>query len=400
MTAERCPVREFDFHTDPAFLADPFVGFDAVRDQRVFWSESYGGYWVLTRMEDIRAAFQDPAIFSSRKFDIPSGTFPRPLRPLALDPPEHGTYRHPLTPLFSPAAVAKREPEVRSLCQSLVSAIAPKGSCEFLTEFARPFPTTAFVRMLGLPVEESEKFERWNHDLLHAYDEPQRRKDAAASIIGYLDELVGSRGADGDDVIATLKATSIDGRPLTHDELVDYALMLFIAGLDTVTATLGFVFRTLANRPDLQQRLRAEPEIVPTAVEELLRAHAIVNTARVVTTEVELAGVQMKPGDRVLLATSLASRDPTEFERPADLILDRTPNRHLAFGLGPHRCLGSHLARLELIVAVEEFHAAVPVYRIPVDANIAIHGGGVFGVDHLPLSWEEGAQLGRCAANP
>jgi cytochrome P450 len=385
-------VRDFDFHTSPSFLVDPFAGFDRTRGDRVFYSSAHGGYWVLTRAEDIREAFQHPELFSSREFAIPSGVYPRTLRPLALDPPDHGRYRQPLASLFSPPSVARREPELRAICASLVDAFADDGACDLHVALARPFPTSIFVAMMGLPAAEARILEAWNHDLLHAYDQPERRKAAAELILDKLGALVERRMAEGaavaDDLLAVLLRAEVDGRTLTFDELLDYAFMLFIAGLDTVTAALGFSFHCLATRPDLRRQLVAESARVPAAVEELLRAHAIVNTGRIVTEDLTFAGVDMKAGDRVLLATALASRDPAEFERADDIVLERAANRHLAFGAGPHRCLGSHLARLEMRIAIEELHARIPEYHLADDAEVVIHGGGSFGVDRLPIEWE------------
>jgi cytochrome P450 len=383
-------VRSFDYHSDPAFLADPYAGLDQVRRDRVFFSESQGGYWVLTTIEDIRAALQRPEVFSSREFAIPTGVYPRTMRPLALDPPEHGRYRQPLAPLFAPAAVATREAEMRRVAVGLIESFVADHAADLVEALARPFPTTVFVSMLGLPPDEAATFERWNHDLLHAYGEPEIRAAAAGSILTYLGQVVAERmasAAPSGDLFDVLLAARIDDRPLTHDEVLDYAFMLFIAGLDTVTAVLGFSLKCLASQPQLQKELRADPSVIPAAVEELLRAHSIVNTARVVTTDTPFAGVQLRAGDRVLLATALASRDPAEFDDPAEVRFDREVNRHLAFGAGPHRCLGSHLARLEMRVVIEELVGRLPVFAIAEDAPIVIHGGGVFGIDRLPVRW-------------
>ena len=395
MAAEMTAAGDFDYHHDPRIADDPFGVFDAARGRRAFRSDKYGGYWVLTEAADIRQAFQQPEAFSSRITGIPPTPRPRALLPLELDPPEHGIYRHPLASVFSPQAVARMEPQVRRTCAALVDAVADRGACEFLADFAVPFPTTIFVELLGLPAAEAARFAAWNHDLLHAFDQPEVRASAKAQIAGYLDELVGRRlrevaadeGRD-DDLFAVLARAEVGGRPLTKDEIFDYAFLLFIAGLDTVTAALGFSFTYLARRPEHRKALVADPALVPAAVEELLRAFSVVNPARTATRDMEFAGVCLKEGDRVLLSTVLANRDPAEFDDPTDVRFDRPVNRHVAFGAGPHRCLGSHLARLELKVALEEFHRRIPDYRIADGAVIRAHGGGAMGVDHLPLTWE------------
>jgi cytochrome P450 len=394
MVPEHVPaelVRDFDYHTDPAFLADPFAGWDRARELRVFWTPAYGGYWVLTHLEDIRAVYQDPDRYSSRVVGIPAGRYPRTLRPLALDPPEHGIYRQVLASAFSPNAATRMASDIRERCRRLIDQFATDGACEFVSQFARPFPTTIFVAMLGLPDEEASSFERWNHDLTHVYEDPGVRQTAAKNIESSLDDAVNRRrtepSTDAEDLISVLLRATVYDRALTHDEIVDYAFLLFMAGLDTVTAASTFAFRTLASQPDLRRRLVADPAIIPQAVEELLRAHAIVNAARTATRDTTIAGVQIKAGDLILVSTALACRDPEVFENADAVDLDRAQNRHLAFGAGPHRCLGSHLARLELRTALEEFHAQILDYRIPDGADIKIHGGGVLGIDQLPLEW-------------
>lgn len=385
-------VRDFDYHAGAAFRLDPFVALDRARGDRAFFSTSYGGYWVLTRFADIREAFQRPDLFSSQHFSIPAGAYPRTMRPLELDPPDHTRYRQPLAPLFAPGPVAQREPELRRVCAELVDRFATVGHSDLVVDLARPFPTTVFVSMLGLPLTEAQTFERWNHDLVHAYEEPARRKEAGRNIIEYLDEVVASRlreGAAGrEDLLSALTQAKVDGRLLNHEELVDYAFMLFVAGLDTVTAMLGFSFYCLATRPDIRARLVASPELVRGAVEEFLRAHAIINTARVVRSDVTFAGVDMRAGDRVLLSTALASRDPNEVQQPDEIVLDRQVNRHLAFGAGPHRCVGSHLARLELVIAIEEVLARIPSFHLAPSEQPVIHGGGSFGIDRLVVEWD------------
>jgi len=381
-------VRDFDYHNDPEFLADPFAAFDRLRGTRVFWSTSFGGYWVLTRAEDIREAFQHPELFSNHPVGIPAGEgWPRKLIPEELDPPEHGVYRHILALPFSPGAVVTMAEQVRSVCIGLIDPLVDAGGCEFLDAFARPYPTTIFTGILGIPVEESAKFLAWNYDLLHSY-ESERRAQAGANIAGYLTQHIEERSREPkEDLTSYLLAASVEGRPMTKEEVLDTCFLMFMAGLDTVTAALGFIFRHLAEHPELRRRLVAEPGLVPQAVEELLRFHAFVNPARTVTRDVTFAGVEMKQGDRVLVSTALASRDPEEFTQPTTVDIHRERNHHIAFGAGPHRCVGSHLARRELHVAVNEWLARIPDFRVGEGAEIRAHGGGVMGIDHLPLVW-------------
>jgi cytochrome P450 len=277
------------------------------------------------------------------------------------------------------------------VCRRLVDGFASAGACDLVADFAKPLPTTIFVGMMGLPYAEASQLLTWNDALLHAYDNPDARREAATNIDRYLADAVDRRrsgGGPADDLIGVLLSARIGDRPITDEEILDCLFLLLIAGLDTVTAMLGFSFWTLARRPDLQRRIVEDPAVVEDAVEELLRAHAIVNPARTATADTTIAdGVEVHAGDRVLLATALATRDPAEFEHPDLIDFDRKENRHLAFGAGPHRCLGSHLARIELRVALQEFHQRIPPYRLAPGQDPMIHGGGVFGIDRLGLQW-------------
>src|SRR5882757_4122412 len=382
-------VRDFDHVLGADFARDPFAAFEGVRRDRVFWSPHHGGYWVLTTMADIREALQRPGDFSNWPTGIPAHASRRErMLPLELDPPEHTAYRRVLAPMFAPKAVAARTAAIGTTCTALVDALAPKGACDFITEFAQPFPTTIFTNMLGLPAQESDRFVDWNNVLLHAYDDPDARRQAAVEINDYLRELIALRSAEPrEDLVSALLDSQVDGRPIRLDEVQNLTFMLFVAGLDTVTAALSFCFRYLAEHPGHRARLVSEPELVPSAVEELLRVHAFINPARTVTADLEFAGVRMRAGDRVLVSTALASNDPEEFADPLEVRLDRTGNRHLAFGAGPHRCAGSHLARDELVTAVREWHHRIPDYAVAPDRPVTVHAGGAMGLDRLELVW-------------
>jgi cytochrome P450 len=384
----------FDHADALALLADPFAEWDHLRSEHgAFGSDKNPTrtVWFLLGYDDIHRALQDPSTFSSRSV-IPFTDETHRWIPEELDPPEHTKYRHLLNPLFSPGRVEALEPEIRTRCVELIDAIAAKKSCDLLADFARLFPTTIFMRLMGLPVEEAEQLLRWVHELMHTRPDADPdgavRGGAMNSIMQYLGALIATRQAEPtDDIVSHLVTMTVDGRPLTMEELLETCFLLYMAGLDTVAGMLTYTFKHLAEHPEHQQLVRERPEAIPNVVEECLRMYAIVTTSRVVTRDVDFAGCPMKAGDRIVTPTASANRDPAEFDRAGEFDPDRSPNRHIAFGAGPHRCVGSHLARLELRVALEEWHRRIPTYRIPDDAAITQHVGGVAGVESLPLTW-------------
>lgn len=380
----------FDFHHDPLLTTRPFDVFDSLRDMQAFWSPNYRGYWVLTSAEDIRFVWQHPEIFSSE--GASSNVFgrsgwPTRLIPEELDPPEHGKYRRALTRPFSPGAVFTLGGRVEEVCHNLIATIAEKKECEFLDEFARPFPTTIFTEILGIPTAESAKFLRWNYTIQHSLD-PAEKAAAGTEIREYLLEFIRERIQDPqDDLVGHLIASEIDGHPMSEDDLLGTCFLMFMAGLDTVTAALGFVFKYLAEHPEDRMVLAKDPNKIDDAIEELLRVHSFVQLTRVLTQDYEIAGVRMRKGDPVVIVTAMATRDPSEFENPAQVDLDRVDNRHLAFGAGPHRCLGSHLARRELQVAVREWLRVIPNFEIRPGFEAEIHGSAAMGLESLELVW-------------
>ena len=255
-----------------------------------------------------------------------------------------------------------------------------------MTEFAFPFPVSVFLDLMDMPHELTPMFMAWEHDLLHESD---LAVVAAASrnVVDYMREVMAERRKNPkDDFISYGLNARVNDRPLSEDELVGYTFNLFIGGLDTVTTNMGLHFRHLAETPEHQSRLRDDPAFIPTALEELLRAYGSTSTFRTCVKEAQINGVTIMPGDKVLASPIPACRDPESYDRPNEVLLDRTPT-HITFAYGPHRCIGSHLARRELQVALEEFLAAIPPFSIRPGATIRTHLGGMVQPDVLPLVW-------------
>jgi cytochrome P450 len=392
---DTAPRRGFDHSSDEALRAHHHVEWDRLREETPAFASDVAPDWtcwyVLTH-DDAAGVVQDPVRFSSRHVAPHTHEEDHQWIPLELDPPEHTKYRHLLNLRFSPSAVAAMEPAVRARAVALIEGLAPRGRCDLVADFCQQFPTSIFMEIFGLPLEQSDTFLGWIDQLMHASDaddpDGSLRMAAAGTIYGYLGELiVERRSAQQDDLVSYLTAAQVDGRLMDDAELREMCFLLYMAGLDTVAGMLGYVFRHLAEHPDDRAALCRDETLVPGFVEEALRFYGIVTTQRVVTNDTTYAGCPMKAGDRVLIPWGAAERDPRAFPDADRFVLDRAPNRHLAFGGGPHRCLGSHLARLELRVAVEEWHRRIPDYRVEPDVELRQHIGGVAGLDNLPLVW-------------
>jgi len=386
-------VRPFDVANDPESLRCPFSVISKLHDgPRTFWNPDnfmFGGTWVPTRAEDIRFILGRPDLFSNRFEAGFSGLMGEDwdLVPLELDPPEHTQYRKLLNPLVSPPVVAALTPRVIERAVELIEAVLPDGECEFMDAFGRPFPVGIFMELMGLPSDMTDQFNEWEFNLLHDPDMAVKAQ-AASAIRDYLLTLAADRRANPiDDLTSKVVTATIDGRLLDDDKVLGILYLLFVGGLDTVASSLGFFFRHLAENPEDQALLRAEPERIEQAVEEMLRRFSVVMVSRQCKVDVEVGGIQMKAGDWINIGDAFASLDPHEFENPLKVDFDRKNVRHLAFSFGPHFCMGSHLARRELVVALREWLARVPPFRVKEGEIPIAHGSGVFGVDKLVLSW-------------
>jgi cytochrome P450 len=375
-----------------AGLAEPQPMYKALRESApVFRSPQ--DVVVLSRLADIEMALKHTELFSSNMDAVDLGNI-RPMIPLQVDPPEHAKYRRILDPLFTPREMARREPQVAELVNEMIDRFADRGECDLHEEFAVPLPCTVFLQVLGLPLEDLDKFLEWKDGVIRPEGDSSfaRRHETSApvaqQIYDYFDRAIDDHIASPrDDVLSAMIAASVEseGRPLSREELLDICFLFLIAGLDTVTDSLDCFFVYLARHPEHRRQLVEQPDILPHAIEELLRWETPVpGVARVAMQDVEVGGCPISKGERVSPLLGAANTDPAEFTDPEVVDFNRSPNRHRAFGGGPHRCLGSHLARMELRVAMREFHRRIPDYDIKPGAQLTFTAA-LRSVEALPL---------------
>ena len=351
---------------------------------------------VVCRRAEIDEALRQSDLFSSNMSAVDMGNV-RPLIPLQIDPPEHKKYRRILDPIFSPKQMALLEPSVAKLVNDLIDGFEDRDEIDFATEFSVPFPSQVFLTLLGLPLDELPTFLAMKDGVIrpeHVVGETSRTSDAAdahlrataQSIYAYFEGVVAERRADGqDDLITRFLGSEIDGRPLSTEEILDISFLFLAAGLDTVTASLDCFFAYLANHPERRAQIVADPSLVASTVEELLRWETpVMGVVRVATEDTELGGCPISAGQHVSVLLGAANTDDAEFGDGDEVRFDRDTNRHLAFGGGVHRCLGSHLARLELRVALREWHRRLPNYSVKEGHELS-YTTGIRSIEHFPM---------------
>jgi cytochrome P450 len=374
MTSRAAPTADWD-PLDPVAVEDPFGAHARLRERcPVARSHRWGGFWSLMRHEDVIAAALDTETFiSGEKTTIPDSTGPdRPPRaPLEVDRPEHTHYRRLLAPYFSAEQARQLEPRIREIAAQLIDAAIAEQECDLVPTVAVPMPALALCALLGLPPDDWTFLKRWTTEVIEAgrAGEPERHARANDAIYSYVHGVVeGRRAASRDprvDIITGLLELEVDGRQLDDDQVTGVVRLLLQAGHNTTTNGLGSAFRYLGSELDEQARLREDPAMIPGAVDELLRAFSPAQMlARTVTRDAEVHGQTLCRGEKVGLFWAAANRDPEVFPNPERIDLTRSPNRHVAFGYGIHRCLGAHLARTEMCIALEEILARTTRFEL------------------------------------
>jgi cytochrome P450 len=376
-------------HGDPAWATDPFVIWEDLRANcPVAHTERYGGGVLVTTWDLIDAVTHDPATYSSRETGVrPPGTNTKKSPPITSDPPDHQEHRRVLLPSFAPQAIARLEEGMRAYCRGLIADLGKRREFDAAREYARHIPTRAIVSLLGLPDDDADMFRGWVKAIMEeGHVDPGARERATAELKAYLVPLIDERrGVDGDDVLTVVANAELNQQPISDDMAAGMTYLLVVAGIDTTWSALGTAIWHLGTHADHRARLAADPALIPSAIEEFLRLYAPVSVGRIAAADAELGGCPVRSGDRVLLPFGSANRDTAHFERPDEFVLDRENNRHAAFGLGIHRCLGSNLARLELRVALEEWIAAFPEFRVVDPGAITWTLGHVRGPHAVPV---------------
>jgi cytochrome P450 len=401
-----CPIdaeaifRNFD-HLDPAYEQNPFPTLAKMRSEcPLSHSDNYGGFWLATTFDDVETIAHNHDAFSSQIVMVPKdllvgfdgGPFQAP--PLTSDPPFHNKFRRMLLPLFTRPQIQKWESSTTAMATDLLDAIGDRTEIDAATEYAQNIPIGVIARMMGVDENDRDLFTSWVHRLFENPGDVDVAGGALIEMYQYLyDQIERRRERRGSDLISILMDTEVDGTPLDENELLGSMVILLLAGVDTTWSAIGCSLHHLATHPEDRQRLVDALDEPPgpaslwfTATEELLRAFAPVTVARLVKKDTELRGKTLTAGELVMISFSAANRDPEAFDRADEVVIDRKDNRHFAFGVGIHRCIGSTLARMELQVALQSFLRRHPNFSIPEGASVHYGGGQVRGPRSLPLT--------------
>lgn len=397
-------VYDFDFFADPKLLASGHDrALELIKDAPpVFWTPRQGGHWVLAGHSAIFDASRDADTFSNAMVsyeqiqeiqaslpeDAPKLLIPAPI---TYDAPHHAVYRSPLQKAFSPKVMAESKDTIRNLAIELIDAVKDKGRCEFIADVAEPMPVVFFLKIFGLPPEKYPEYRALvkEHFAENSDKDPGRIQARLRKVADVMHDTIMDRKENPkDDLISLLWQSTFNGKPATQADLENYAVMLFTAGLDTVVNGMGLGAVHLAKDQELQAELRAHPEKIPQATEEILRRYTFTLPPRFLAKDAEFHGIEMKKGEMALLMLPTADLDGKEYPQPEKFDLNREGKAHIAFGAGAHRCLGSHLARIELNIVYEELLARVPQFRLDPTKEIDYHGGHVWGPEEVHLIWD------------
>lgn len=384
-------VYDVDIFNLPGAKDSPHAAWKKIQQDkpRIFWTPRHGGYWMVTRGEDILAVQNDAVGFSMRAALVPNNPRPFPAPPMEKDPPEHAKWRILISPAFSPKVVQAAEEMVRKFAVDLIEGFKGKGECEFVSEFTSVLPIVVFLTMMDLPLEDRERLLPPANEIARSPD-PTKIHHARMALKAYIEDAVSEREKNPrDDLITKILNSKVDGEQIPHEVAVGMLTLLLSGGLDTVKNLMGFCCLALAKEPELQRRLREDPSIIPNAAEELIRRHGVSMTARLVTRDMDFLGVQLKEGDQIQQFSYLYGLDDTTVPNPMKIDFDRpAPIPHATFGNGPHRCPGSILAKKEMLVWLEEWFKRMPEFCVKPGTVPQQDSSMVLVLSELWLSWK------------
>lgn len=394
MTDTRKPVEDLltDYDIfDPEFVKNPYPGYSEIRESKcpIAHTDRYQGSWLPTRYEDVVAIAQEFETFTSRQILVMPPAEGRnegayagvAAPPITSDPPDHHWHRRLILPIFSPQSVAKYEQGTRDLCNALIDEFIDKGTADAAADYAQHIPVRVIATMLGVPLEMEPEFTEWVRGVLENMTDKELRMKSFVNIVEFFMGQVEDRRKNPreNDLITELMNAEVEGKKVPIEYVLGVCQLMLVAGIDTTWSAIGSCMWHMAQHPEHRKQLRENPDLWPTAIEELLRVYAPVTMARIVDHDTEFQGCPMKAGDRVLMAFPAANRDPRQFENPDEVILDRQNNRHVAFGSGIHRCAGSNLARLEVRIALQTWLERIPEFELVDPNSVTWVGGQVHG---------------------
>lgn len=401
---EGCPVHDWatDYDVmDPGYIRDPAPVWRELRDRcPIAHTTRWGGSWLPTRYEDVREmARATPTLSNRAPGVIPPAPemreiliaevkeFGSELPPISSDPPEHKPYKQLILPLFSPAAVESYRPFTEKLAHGMIDRFIETGRADAAVDYAQQIPPRVIAHIIGIDGARADEFTEWVRGIIElGQTDPEARLKYRRLIRGFFQKMIDERRhAPRDDAISKLMAAEVDGAPLSDYSVIGVCFLLLVAGIDTTWSSIGAALWHFATHPEDRRRMYAEPELFPTAIEELLRFYSPVVMARRVLDPIDFGDAHMVPGDKVLMNFPAANRDPEVFERPDEVVLDRARNRHVAFGVGIHRCAGSNLARMEMDATLRVWFERIADFELIEPERVRWTGGQVRGPRIVPV---------------
>ena len=381
---------DFDIYDDPRIEEDVQGTYAAALADApdIFWTRLNGGHWIVKTFDRIAQIVTDPEHFSAREMQIPRIDNPPFFIPLSLDPPENLPFRRAMAPMFGPVAIKALEPRMRELAAQMVAAVADKGRCDFQADVSKLFPVTVFMELMGMDLTRLQDFRHLAEGFFKINNDAEELGRLSGLILGELKALIDEKRARPDDkLMSHVDSVDIGGRTMSEEEILAMSFVLFLGGMDTVTNVTGFAYQQLAQMPDVQARLAADPALVGAFADEAIRLFGVVNTPRLVVKAKDIGEAKFRPGEMVLSILCVGSRDPAKFDKPNSFDLDRKRAAHLTFSTGPHLCIGHVLGRAELRILTEEWVKRIPAFAATPGERHAFRMGTVMALENLPLEW-------------